>query len=68
MCGKGSAGRERNRAALALRGVAQRRKRQWLKSDGIEYQRIAMAMNGQEWLWKSYEGKSFATEIPLKQL
>lgn len=26
------------------------------------------AMNGQEWLWKSYEGKSFATEIPLKRL
>nr|DAL59398.1 MAG TPA_asm: hypothetical protein [Bacteriophage sp.] len=39
-----------------------------MKSDGIEYQRIAMAMNGQEWLWKSYEGKSFATEIPLKRL
>ena len=26
------------------------------------------AMNGQEWLWKSYEGKSFATEMPLKRL
>ena len=26
------------------------------------------AMNGQEWLWKRYERRSLATEMPLKRL
>ena len=33
-----------------------------------EWSKKAKQLNGQEWLWKSYEGKSFATEIPLKLL
>lgn len=60
---------------MALRRFAQRRKciagerkSYVMYGNGIEYQRIVMAMNGQEWLWKRYEGRLFATDIPLKRL
>ena len=36
--------------------------------NGIEYQRIVVAMNGLEQFWKSYEGRLFATEMPLQRL
>lgn len=77
-----SSGLEENINALERKRIELRRRCFGWLSEGSEergngkamscmamaYQRIVMAMNGQEWLRKSYEGKSFATEIPLKRL
>lgn len=60
---------------IGKRGSALERSRkvkQWHRIANISCGKAVLGkvkdMNGQESLWKSYEGRLFATEMPLKQL